>query len=69
MFGTNPVPNEFLIKINGEIPFLANRPNANSHFEHVNLLGSDFCALAGIEAFISYNRKAATMHFPSHQWE
>ena len=40
-------------------------PNASSHFEHVNLLGADFCFLHGIQVFIDYDKITATMHFPS----
>jgi len=48
LFGTNRVPSEFLVQINSE-KIRVNPPNANSHFPHVNLLGTDFCALSGAQ--------------------
>ncbi|OCK84437.1 hypothetical protein K432DRAFT_422569 [Lepidopterella palustris CBS 459.81] len=44
LFGTNPVPPQFFVKINDEL-VLMNPLNADSHFEHVNLLDADFCGL------------------------
>lgn len=64
LFGTNAVPVHFHIQINGK-EILVHPPNANSHFEHVNLLGADFCATYGIKVFIDYENGTATMHFPS----
>jgi hypothetical protein len=46
-----------------------NPPNANSRFEHVNLLGTDFCSLSGLIVTVDYTEKIATMRFPSRQWE
>ncbi|OCK91794.1 uncharacterized protein K441DRAFT_664376 [Cenococcum geophilum 1.58] len=66
LFGTNAVPSQFSIQINGDRTNV-NPPNASSHFEHVNLLGVDFCVLAGIKVIIDYVKKTATMHFG--QWE
>ncbi|OCK73432.1 hypothetical protein K432DRAFT_430593 [Lepidopterella palustris CBS 459.81] len=68
LFGTNPVPANFLIQINCK-QIKAHAPNASSHFEHVNLLGTDFCRLWGIKVNIDYENNTATIHFPSDQQE
>ena len=43
---------------------LVNPPNANSHFEHVNLLGANFCASFQIKVIADYQENIAAMHFP-----
>ena len=63
LFGTNPIPSKFLVQINGE-RIRVNPPNASSHFPHVNLLGTDFCALYGAKVVLDYGRKSATIQFP-----
>jgi hypothetical protein len=64
LFGTNAVPVHFHIQINGK-EILVHPPNANSHFEHVNLLGADFCTLSRMKINIDYDEKTTTMRFPS----
>jgi hypothetical protein len=62
------VPAQFVIKINGK-EFEVNAPNANSHFEHVNLLGADFCSIFEPKILLDYENKTATMSFPPSQQE
>jgi len=52
-----------MIQINGN-PIKVHPPNASSHFEHVNLLGSDFCFLYEMEITIDYQKQTATMQLP-----
>ncbi|OCK73433.1 hypothetical protein K432DRAFT_387401 [Lepidopterella palustris CBS 459.81] len=68
LFGTNPVPSQFFIQINSK-EIQVNPPNADSHFEHVNLLGADFCAYSGTKAIINYVKRTATIHFSPRQYE
>ena len=42
-----------------------NPPNTGSHFEHVNLLGTDFLGTWNAKVFVDYERKTATMYFPT----
>ncbi|OXV08941.1 hypothetical protein Egran_03296 [Elaphomyces granulatus] len=67
IFGTNPVPSDFVVQINGQ-NILVNPPNANSHFPHVNLLGTDFCAVSGAKIVLDYRLRSATLQFP-YPWE
>ena len=58
----------FSVQINGENSEV-NPPNTGSHFEHVNLLGTDFLGTRNAKVFVDYERKTATMYFPTQNEE
>lgn len=43
---------------------LASLSNPGSHFEEVNIVGSNFCASLGLEVMICYEAREAVIRFP-----
>ena len=62
------MPRNVVVQLNGAEKVTVNPPNANSHFPHVNLLGTDFCVLSGAKIVLDYQQQSATLQFPP-QWK